>query len=67
MERKWFKMIEGVLTEAPQKIETANGTLYNYNCDSNEVMLRADGYLPEDEMEEKELLNPKEVSNEDNE
>lgn len=55
MQRKWFKMIEGVPTEAPQQIETANGTLYNYNCDSNEVMLRADGYLPEDEIQ---ILRP---------
>jgi hypothetical protein len=56
MERKWFKMIEGVLTEAPQQIETANGALYNYNCDSNEVMLRAGGYLPEDEIDEIDRL-----------
>ncbi len=44
-------MIEGVLTEAPQQIETANGTLYNYNSDNNEEMLRRDGYVPENEME----------------
>lgn len=50
MERKWYKQVNGEWIEAPQSIETANGTMYNYNCDSNEVMLRADGYLPEDEI-----------------
>lgn len=55
MQRNWFKMIEGVPTEAPQQIETANGTLYNYNCDSNEEMLRADGYLPEEDIQ---ILRP---------
>ena len=32
-------------------IETENGVMFNYNDDSNEAMLRADGYLPENEIE----------------
>lgn len=48
MTRKWYK--NGI--EAPQAVETENGTFYNYNTDSNELMLRADGYLPENEIEE---------------
>lgn len=51
MERKWYKQINGEWVEAPQQIETENGTLYNYNSDSNEEMLRRDGYVPENEME----------------
>ena len=47
MERKWYK--NG--TEAPTFVETENGTLYNYNSDANEEMLRADGYLPENEVD----------------
>lgn len=47
MERKWYK--NG--TEAPTFIETDNGTLYNYNSDANEEMLRKDGYLPENEVD----------------
>lgn len=50
MERKWYKLVNGEWIEAPQQIETENGTMYNYNCDSNEEMLRHDGYLPEDEI-----------------
>ena len=50
MERKWYKEVDGKLVEAPQSIETNNGIMYNYNCDSNEQMLREDGYLPEDEI-----------------
>jgi hypothetical protein len=51
MERKWYKQINGEWVEAPQQIELENGTLYNYNSDSNEEMLRRDGYVPENEME----------------
>lgn len=51
MERKWYKLTNNEWVEAPQSIETENGTMYNYNCDANEVMLRADGYLPENEIE----------------
>ena len=51
MERKWYKQINGEWVEAPQQIERENGTLYNYNSDSNEEMLRRDGYVPENEME----------------
>ena len=51
MERKWYKQIDGEWVEAPQQIEVENGTLYNYNSDSNEEMLRRDGYVPENEME----------------
>ena len=38
--------------EAPQSKELDKGTMYNYNCDANEVMLRADGYIPENEVPE---------------
>jgi hypothetical protein len=51
MERKWYKMIDGVWTEAPQQIETENGIMYNYNCEGNADMMRRDGYLPENEIE----------------
>ena len=51
MERKWYKQINGEWAEAPQRIELENGTLYNYNSDSNEEMLRRDGYVPENEIE----------------
>ncbi len=51
MERKWYKQINGEWVEAPKQIELENGTLYNYNSDSNEEMLRRDGYVPENEME----------------
>ena len=51
MERKWYKQINGEWVEAPQQIETEIGTLYNYNSDSNEEMLRRDGYVPENEIE----------------
>ena len=51
MERKWYKQINGEWVEAPQQIETGKGTLFNYNSDSNEEMLRRDGYIPEDELE----------------
>lgn len=50
MKRKWYKLVNGEWVEAPQQIETSNDTMYNYNCDSNEEMLRHDGYLPEDEI-----------------
>lgn len=50
MERKWYKQINGEWVEAPQRIETEKGILYNYNSDSNEEMLRRDGYIPEDEL-----------------
>ena len=51
MERKWYKQIDGEWVEAPQQIETEKGTLYNYNSESNHLMLRRDGYVPENEME----------------
>lgn len=51
MERKWYKIVNGVWVEAPASIETENGTMYNYNCEANAERLRADGYLPEDEIE----------------
>ena len=50
MERKWYKQINGEWVEAPQRIETEKGTLYNYNSESNHLMLRRDGYIPEDEL-----------------
>ena len=50
MNRKWYKKINEELVEAPQNIETEKGTMYNYNCDANEDMLRKDGYLPENEL-----------------
>jgi len=51
MVRKWYKKVDGEWREAPQQIETDNGILFNYNDDSNEQMLREDGYLPENEIE----------------
>ena len=50
MERKWYKKTDEGWVEAPQQIETENGIMYNYNCAANEEMLRADGYIPEDEI-----------------
>ena len=50
MERKWYKKINGAWTEAPNSTETEIGTLFNYNCESNESNLRNDGYLPENEI-----------------
>ena len=55
MNRKWYKKIDGEWVEAPQQVKTENGVMYNYNCSSNEVMLREDGYHPENEIEEEEL------------
>ena len=52
MNRKWYKKIDGEWVEAPQQVKTENGVMYNYNCSSNEVMLREDGYLPENEIED---------------
>lgn len=48
---KWYKEINSKWVEAPESIELDGNTLFNYNCDSNEVQLRADGYLPESELE----------------
>jgi hypothetical protein len=50
MERKWYKKINGEWIEAPQQVETENGTMFNFNCESNEKMLRELGYLPENEL-----------------
>lgn len=50
MNRKWYKKIDREWVEAPQQIKTDKGIMYNYNCSSNEQMLRADGYLPENEL-----------------
>ena len=50
MNRKWYKNINGEWIEAPQQVETEKGVMYNYNCDANEKMLRADGYLPDGEV-----------------
>jgi len=52
MKRRWYKYEAGAWVEAPQQITTDKGTMYNYNCDANEVMLRADGYIPENEVSE---------------
>lgn len=51
MERKWYKRVNREWQEAPQQIEIDGAILFNYNCESNEAMLRADGYLPENEIE----------------
>ena len=51
MERKWYKLRDGVWTIAPQQKVLEDGVMYNYDCDANEVMLREDGYLPENEIE----------------
>ena len=53
MERKWYKLENGVLIEAPQNLETETGTMFNFNAESNEVELRKNGYLPEDEIKDK--------------
>jgi hypothetical protein len=50
MNRKWYKKVDGKLTEAPQQIKTEKGVMFNYNCSANEKMLREDGYLPENEI-----------------
>ena len=50
MERKWYKLENGVQNEAPQQKDTTNGIIFNFNAESNEPMLREDGYLPEDEI-----------------
>lgn len=42
--------IEVTIRSERQGIETERGTMYNYNCEANEEQLRADGYLPEDEI-----------------
>ena len=51
MERKWYKIVNGVLTEAPDNLETATGTMFNFNAESNEQILREYGYLPENEID----------------
>lgn len=51
MERKWYKLVNGAWVEAPEKIEFENSIMFNYNDDSNEYMLRNDGYLPENEID----------------
>ena len=51
MERKFYKLVNGVFVEAPQTMETETGTIFNFNAESNEVELRKNGYLPEDELE----------------
>ena len=50
MERKWYKIVNGVFLEAPQNLETETGTIFNYNAESNEAELRKNGYIPEDEI-----------------
>ena len=37
--------------EAPATVTGDDYTLYNYNSEANEVMLREDGYLPENEID----------------
>ena len=51
MERKWYKWVNGMWVEAPATITSNDFTLYNYNSEANEVMLREDGYLPENEID----------------
>ena len=52
MERKWYRYESEAWVEAPQQIKTDKGVMFNYNCDANETMLRADGYIPENEVSE---------------
>ena len=52
MERKWYRYESEAWVEAPNSKEIANGVMFNYNCDANETMLRADGYIPENEVSE---------------
>ena len=51
MERKWYKWENGMWQEAPATVTGDDYTLYNYNSEANEAMLRADGYLPESEID----------------
>ena len=48
--RKWYKLVNGVWEEAPSVVETDRAIIFNYNCDANEKQLREDGYLPENEI-----------------
>ena len=57
MNRKWYKKTDSGHVEAPQSVETEKGTLYNYNCASNEKQLRADGYLPENEIPDLKVVD----------
>ena len=51
MERKWYKTVNGVITEAPENLETETGTIFNFNAESNEQILREYGFLPENEID----------------
>lgn len=42
----YAKLINGVLEYAPNNIIKNNIVYSNYNCDSNDAMLREDGYKP---------------------
>ena len=58
MERKWYRYESEAWVEAPNSKEMANGVMFNYNCDANETMLRADGYISENEVPEvSEVIN----------
>lgn len=50
MKRKWFKKEGDLWVEAPPQKDLYDRIIFNYNCDSNEEMLRKDGYIPEDEL-----------------
>ena len=62
MERKWYKWVNGMWQEAPATVTGDDYTLYNYNSDANEVMLREDGYLPENEIDITEVKVPEKIT-----
>ena len=62
MERKWYKWVNGMWQEAPDTVTMDNYILYNYNSEANEVMLREDGYLPENEIDIMEVKVPEKIT-----